>query len=236
MHRTSKADKPARLRGLHTPLLQAFRDTANAGDARQADLSYADDGARIVSRRGNRSASNEAQLRHSLDIDLAHLLNAVNLASSIDLSAHPFVRRSVLNFGMQDLVHLTTDSAQLRDLAESLRQALLAHEPRLDSSSLEIVRKDTSDDTNQRVAFSVRAEMLCRPVDVPLEFVAEIDTGSGKVDLRNLTRGLAASNKSPGKNIGKGTGKSGGKSTGKNRGKAHIPGGSEQNVAPPPRR
>ncbi len=191
MRQKTSIGKNNRTHVLHTPLLQAFRDAARAGDARQAEINYSKDGARIISQRSSRLSSNEAQLRQSLDVDLGHLLNTVNLNSVLDLRDHPYVRRSVLNFGMQDLVHLTTDSDKLPQLAESLRQSLLAHEPRLDPTSLEIERKDSSDDVNQRVAFSVNADLLCRPVDVPLEFVAEIDVGSGKVDLRNLSRGQA---------------------------------------------
>ena len=189
MRKQTSVGKTERARVLHTPLLQAFRDAARAGDARRSDISYADDGARIVSQRTNRQASNETQLRQSLDIDLAQLLNTTNLESVLNLDAHPNVRRSVLNFGMQDLVHLTTDSVKLRHLTESLRHALLVHEPRLDADTLSITQKDDIDDVNQRIAFSVHADLRCRPVDVPLEFVAEIDVGSGKVDLRNLSRG-----------------------------------------------
>lgn len=192
MRQKTSVGKQDRARVLHTPLLQAFRDAAREGDSRRADINYAKDGARIVTQRSSRLSSNEAQLRQSLDIDLGHLLNTVNLNSVLDLEKHPHVRRSVLNFGMQDLVHLTTDSDKLSNLVESLRHSLLAHEPRLDASSLVIERKDSADESNQRIAFSVNADLLCRPVDVPLEFVAEIDVGSGKVDLRNLSRGHAS--------------------------------------------
>ena len=41
-------------------------------------------------------------------------------------------------------------------------------------------------DSDQRIAFDITAEMAARPVDVPLEFVAEIDTGAGKVALSSL--------------------------------------------------
>lgn len=189
MRNKTSVGKADRVRVLHTPLLQAFREAARAGDARRSDVSYAADGARIVSQHSNRQASNETQLRQSLDIDLAHLLNTTNLDAVQNLDAHPNVRRSVLNFGMQDLVHLTTDSAKLSHLADSLRRALLAHEPRLDADTLAITQKDDLDEVNQRIAFAVQADLRCRPVDVPLEFVAEIDVGSGKVDLRNLSRG-----------------------------------------------
>jgi type VI secretion system protein ImpF len=39
---------------------------------------------------------------------------------------------------------------------------------------------------NQRIRLVVSAEMACKPLDVPIEFVAEIDVGSGKVQLSRL--------------------------------------------------
>ena len=48
--------------------------------------------------------------------------------------------------------------------------------------------RDRSDDdeVNQRVRFRVRAEMLSRPLDIPIEFVAEIVIGAGKIILPRL--------------------------------------------------
>ena len=218
MRQKTSVGKQDRDRVLHTPLVQAFRDAAAAGDSRRAEITYSDDGARIVSQRSNRLSSNEAQLRQSLDTDLGHLLNTVNLDSVLDLDNHPHVRRSVLNFGMQDLVHLTADSDKLPHLGESLRQSLLAHEPRLDATTLVIEQREGADPINQRIAFSVHANLLCRPVDVPLEFVAEIDVGSGKVDLRNLSRGRAAAPAS---------------AAAAARGARHVPPGMEQPVQKP---
>ena len=37
-----------------------------------------------------------------------------------------------------------------------------------------------------RVSFSVTAEMACSPLDLPMEFVAEVDVGSGKIQLTRL--------------------------------------------------
>ena len=38
----------------------------------------------------------------------------------------------------------------------------------------------------QRIRFTVTAEMSCKPLDIPIEFVAEVDIGSGKVQLTRL--------------------------------------------------
>lgn len=177
--------KSHQMQSLRMPLLQAFREHARSGDGRKRGQGEGDGPAGTSV---NSSVSNEAMLRESLDLDLGHLLNTVNLASVMDLSGYARVSKSTLNFGMNDLVHMTTDQAHVGHLSEALRDVLLAHEPRLDKHSLKIVRHDEVDELNQRVAFTVQADMLCHPVDIPLEFVAEMDVGSGKVDLRNLGR------------------------------------------------
>jgi type VI secretion system protein ImpF len=87
---------------------------------------------------------------------------------------------------MDDLTHLTVDSSDILSLAAALRAALIAHEPRLVPDTLRIERRETDEDNTQRIGFHAHAEMKCRPVDIPLEFVAEIDVGSGKVELHGV--------------------------------------------------
>lgn len=173
---------------LQVPLLYAFREAAEAGDSRKHDVNYDSGGARVVSQRSSvrRRGTNESALKRNLNIDLGHLVNTINLGSVTDLDDHPSVRRSVLNYGIDDMTHLTTDSTSLQDLGGALRQALIAHEPRLVPETLVITQQQVKEETTQRIAFHAHAEMKCRPVDIPLEFLAEIDVGSGKVELQGL--------------------------------------------------
>jgi type VI secretion system protein ImpF len=186
-----KARGPAPQQGqrLQVPLLYAFREAAEAGDSRKADIRYEEDGARVVSQRASlrQRGTNETLLKRNLNIDLEHLANTINLGSVIDLADHPAVRRSVLNFGIDDLTHLTTDSSDLLMLGEVLRAALIAHEPRLVPETLSVEQHGGDVENAQRISFFAHAEMKCRPVDIPLEFVAEIDVGSGKVDLHGVS-------------------------------------------------
>lgn len=186
---TARDSAPHQAQRLQVPLLYAFREAAEAGDARKADIRYEADGARVVSQRASlrQRGTNEAVLKRNLNIDLEHLANTINLASVIDLDDYPAIRRSVLNFGIDDLTHLTTDSSDLFSLGEALRAALIAHEPRLVPESLAVEQKGGDLETAQRISFFAHAEMKCRPVDIPLEFVAEIDVGSGKVELHGVT-------------------------------------------------
>ena len=177
-----------RLKPLQVPLMYAFRDAARARDARREERVTDTAEARVLTERGSirRRGANEGQLKRNLDKDLSDLVNTVNLASSIDLAGLDHVRRSVLNYGVRDLSHLTRESITAYELTETMREALTSHEPRLLPATLEIEADTTYDEINQRISVSIRAEMACRPVDIPLEFEAEIDVGSGKVRLGNL--------------------------------------------------
>jgi len=189
MRKPANADKTGkRNQALQVPLLYAFREAAEAGDSRKPDVGYDSDGARVLSQRSSirRRGSNEVALKRNLNIDLGHLVNTINLASVIELDDYPMVRKSVLNYGIDDLTHLTTDASGLQDLGAALRVALTAHEPRLVAETLNITQNEATDETSQRIAFRANAEMKCRPVDIPLEFLAEIDVGSGKVELQDI--------------------------------------------------
>ena len=52
--------------------------------------------------------------------------------------------------------------------------------------ALRIERSDVFDEVNQRIRFVVSGELACRPLDIPIEFVAEVDVGSGNVALTRL--------------------------------------------------
>lgn len=166
------------------PLMYAFRDAFEKGDAtRQEDIRV--DGERVLSTRGSmrRRAADETLLRRDLALDLSALLDTVDLASVVDLAGLDHVKRSVLNYGLHDITHLTTGSAGIDALQAHLREALLRHEPRLTPESLGIEKVEVKNDVDQRVQFNVFANMVCRPLDVPIEFVAELDVGAAKMAL-----------------------------------------------------
>ena len=127
----------------------------------------------------------QATLRNHLAIDLSGLLGTINLDAAQDLQGLDHVRNSILNYGMADLSRFTLDDLRRHRLANDLKAALLAHEPRLVADTL-VVKLKGGNSTNQHIAFDITAEMAAKPVDVPLEFVAEIDTSAGKVALSNL--------------------------------------------------
>ncbi len=170
-------------------ILNVFRSAAEKHDAKAGAAERDEEsGEREISTRSlerRQGASQDVLKRHLAD-DIQSLLNTVRLDAALDLEGLEHVQRSVLNYGLQDLSRLTTEHYRKSDLIRSIRESLLNHEPRLIDESIEIVAEEFNDADNLRVAFNISAEMSAKPVDVPLEFVAEIDVGAGKMKMSNL--------------------------------------------------
>ena len=169
------------------PLMLAFREAFREGDAaKRIDERVA--GERVVAARGSlrRRGADETLLRRDLATDLLSLVNTIDLGSAIDISDLDHVRQSILNYGLPDLTALTSLEADVATIGEHFRNALLAHEPRLRPESVHIERQTDVEDETHRVRFSVSAEMACSPLDLPTEFVAEVDTSSGNLRLTRL--------------------------------------------------
>jgi type VI secretion system protein ImpF len=168
---------------LQIPLMFAFRDAHEKRDAAKAE-DIRVDGERVVSERSSlrRRGADEGLLKRDLAEDLNHLVDTIDLDSSVDLHDKPYTKRSILNYGLYDLNHVLLTSETAGEVLDNLKRALLEHEPRLRPESLTIERtaKD-KDHVQQRIRFNVHAELICKPLDIPIEFVAELDPTSAKV-------------------------------------------------------
>lgn len=169
-------------------LMNVFRQAAADRDAKAVKESF-EDGGRVLNQRSieRREGAGQEKLRDHLAQDLANLLSTIHLEAAQPLDGLDRVKTSILNYGMQDMTRLTTTDVVKARVLRDMKAALLAHEPRLIEETLVLKLRDTRADSKQRIAFNITAEMAARPVDVPLEFVAEIDVGAGKVALGALT-------------------------------------------------
>ena len=169
------------------PVMFAFREAFEAGDS-AARLNERVDGERVISGRGamRRRGTDEASLKRNLVIDLLALVNTIDLASALDIDDLPYLKNSVINYGLPDISNMTGEEHRVTTIADDLAKALVQHEPRLRPGSVSVDKTLKVDDVNQRVQFTVSAEMASYPLDVPIEFVAEIEVSSGKIQLSRL--------------------------------------------------
>jgi type VI secretion system protein ImpF len=168
---------------LQIPLMFAFREAFDKKDATVSE-DVRVDGERIVGERSTigRRGTQETLLKADLKIDLSALLDTINLASVVDLAGFDYVRKSVLNYGLDDLTHITLGSEASGEIVTNLKAALLRHEPRLSPDTLVVEEAESrDDDVTQKVRFTVRGDLICKPLDIPISFVAEIDKASGKM-------------------------------------------------------
>ena len=168
------------------PLMSAFRDAFEHRDAKENSARIVDGERVIEGRQSQQRRGDEIALKRDLSIDLVNLLNTIDLGSVVDLKQLSYVGTSVLNYGLTDVTHLTSDEVGVNDIRDQLLAALRNHEPRINPESITVEKQIVRDDINQKVRFAVAGEMFFAPVDVAVDFVAELEISSGKMALTRL--------------------------------------------------
>jgi len=126
------------------------------------------------------------QLRRSVLQDLAWLLNASNMEAGTDLSQHPLVAKSVLNYGLPDLTGRVVAGMSDRQLEGLLREAILRFEPRILPDTLRVRAIVAGDQMNRNaIGFEVEGELWGQPVPTHLLIKTEIDVESGHVAVND---------------------------------------------------
>jgi type VI secretion system protein ImpF len=168
--------------------MYAFRESFRKRDAERTIDTFNDAGERVLTGRRSspRSAVAEPVLRGELSEDVSALLNTVNFGSAQDLAEFAQVRRSILNYGVPDLASVTSGSLAAGSIAVELKTLLEAYEQRLVPGSVTVRTGVEGDDASGLLRFHISAEMHSTPADVAIEFVAEVETGSGKVRVSKL--------------------------------------------------
>lgn len=120
------------------------------------------------------------QLRASVIRDLGWLLNTGHLEAVRDLSAHPEVRRSTLNYGMVDLTGIPASGIDVKQVEKMIREAILRYEPRILEKSL-VVRVVVDRDTmsHNAITFRIDGELWAQPLPLRLYLKTEVDLETG---------------------------------------------------------
>lgn len=167
-------------------ILQAFRSAFDEGRAKPTSSDQSPATTSEPRSLPKRDALNEATLREHLQADLNALLDTIELGSAVPLDDLPHVRSSIINYGFRDLSNLSVTDIGKPQIKQAIRQSLINHEPRLVQQSIEVDVREPDDDNGQRASISVSAELMGDPIDIPLDFDAEIDMAAGKLKMSKL--------------------------------------------------
>jgi type VI secretion system protein ImpF len=126
-----------------------------------------------------------AQLRASVLRDLSWLFNSTNLASSVDLSAHPLAAQSTLNYGLTALAGNAVAGLEFAEVEQILKDAILRFEPRILPQTLTvrgIPAKDAMGHHNI-LSLEITGELWAQPYPVELLIKTDMDLESGEIRL-----------------------------------------------------
>lgn len=167
------------------PLMEAFRAANAARDARVHIDARDEAGERVVAGRRTkaRAAMSAGELQRSVASDVERLMNAVNFAADTDLDPFPQVRSSILNHGFFNIGRMSIDEIGVNAIAAEIVAALRTFEPRLFPPSIAVERDTTVDAAELKLRFVVRAEIRADPLNVPVEFVADLERDTGRIRI-----------------------------------------------------
>jgi type VI secretion system protein ImpF len=170
------------------PILHIFREAHVAHDAKKKVELRDEDGARILSGRrvSARQPVSEDVLRRDVAAHLSALLNTIRLGAAEDLSPFERVQSSILNFGIDDIASITIEERRMNDIPNEIRTVILTYEKRLVPRSVVVTRDTSVAAENHEVRFNVRGELRSEPLNIPVEFIAELERGSAKFRIERL--------------------------------------------------
>lgn len=168
--------------------MHAFREAFRVRDSAKPIDKQNEAGERVIAGRRTtpRSAVAESALRQQLGEDLSSLLNTIEFGAIEDLTDFEHVDSSILNFGIPDLGGIAASTEAGVQLARRLRDKFELHECRLVAGTVNVQCEQLGDDASGLLKLHISGEMRSTPADVPVEFVAEVDTESGKVKVSKM--------------------------------------------------
>jgi type VI secretion system protein ImpF len=142
------------------------------------------DPGRKVESREDRVIS-RSQLRASVLRDLSWLFNTTNLAGDVDLTGHPLVARSTLNYGLIPLSGKVVSGLDLSELEHAIKDSVLSFEPRILPHTLSVRGVPLSEPMTHHnvLSFSISGELWGQPYPLELLVKTEVDLETGEVRI-----------------------------------------------------
>ncbi|MEP7222366.1 MAG: type VI secretion system baseplate subunit TssE [Novosphingobium sp.] len=126
----------------------------------------------------------EKALRATVRRELAWLLNTTNFESCIPLDDFPHVRTSVLNYGVPDMAGKALNNRLIQQRARDMRDAVVAFEPRIDPTTLDVDVADEMERENA-ITYVIQADVTSAVRAIPVKFRTDVEADSASVTVRD---------------------------------------------------
>jgi type VI secretion system protein ImpF len=118
--------------------------------------------------------------------DIECLLNSHSPFNNEKIPGFAELENSVLNYGLRDLCGVSISSAAISDIEASIKQTLLAFEPRIIKNSLSVrVLSHNRAYSDQTISFEIEAQIWAQPSPEYLLVKTEIDVETGRCSLKD---------------------------------------------------
>jgi len=133
-----------------------------------------------------------SKLRACVLRDLAWLFNTTAPVSDVEvgdetlpMSSWPYVRETVLNYGLPALSGKLLSGLDLSRLEQAMREAILSFEPRILAHTLEVRGFPPQDRANHHnvLTFEIRGQLWAQPYPLELLIKTDVNLESGEVRM-----------------------------------------------------
>ena len=165
---------------LSPPLMYAFRSAHAARDATEKldlrDEAGERDYRRARVRERGRLSPSRAAARGGAGSRIADEYDRARIGRGPDRISNS-VRKSILNFGLPDIAHRTIDEVGVDDIKERDRDGAEEFRTAARARYVSMLPAIPAVDADElKIRFVVQADLRCEPVNVPVEFVADVDS------------------------------------------------------------
>ena len=143
-----------------------------------------DDEPHVLQESRDRRVMTAARLREYVVRDLGWLFNCTRRAMAEDEVGLSNVEGSVIGYGVPDLTGAAISGMDVEDLAQRIRAAIVAFEPRLDPASLLVeVQTDASRMDRLTLSFRIVSTMWAQPMPLNLYLKTEVDLETARFSV-----------------------------------------------------
>ena len=129
-----------------------------------------------------------SKLRELMLRDLRWLFNTTSLGELKNRDEFPYASQSVLNYGKPDLAGMHIRGADLEQIEDGVRRAILDFEPRILARTLKVkVLFFVGQVVSRTIIFDIEGSFGCQPTPLRLYLKTAVDLETGNMHISDFT-------------------------------------------------